>query len=147
MTIELTNDEKLNIVNQHIKSVDYSLYGSQLDLVEIQATANPDAAQVSTINDRITAATARRAALVEERDSLTTNSAEQQIIMADKAELVILALQQRIGEIVSNYETQLAILRADYTKALEQLENTKKEKDAKFEAAEAYSEQLDNITD
>lgn len=76
MTIELTNDEKLNIVNQHIKSVDYSLYGSQLDLVEIQATANPDAAQVSTINDRITAATARRAALVEERDSLTTNSAE-----------------------------------------------------------------------
>lgn len=67
--------------------------------------------------------------------------------MADKAELVILALQQRIGEIVSNYETQIAILRADYTKALEQLENTKKEKDAKFEAAEAYSEQLDNITD
>lgn len=33
----------------------------------------------------------------------------------DKAELVITALQQRIGEIVSNYETQIAILRAELT--------------------------------
>lgn len=33
----------------------------------------------------------------------------------DKAELIITALQQRIGEIVSNYETQIAILRADFT--------------------------------
>jgi hypothetical protein len=31
----------------------------------------------------------------------------------DKAELVITALQQRIGELVSNYETQIAILRAE----------------------------------
>jgi hypothetical protein len=30
----------------------------------------------------------------------------------EKAELVITALQQRIGEIVSSYETQNAILRA-----------------------------------
>jgi hypothetical protein len=65
--------------------------------------------------------------------------------MAEKAELVILALQQRIGEIVSNYETQIAILRADYTKALEQIDNTKKEADAKFEAAEAYSEELESL--
>lgn len=35
--------------------------------------------------------------------------------MADKAELIITALQQRIGEIVSNYETQIAILRAEIT--------------------------------
>jgi len=38
--------------------------------------------------------------------------------MTDKAQLVITALQQRIGEIVSNYETQIAILRADYTNAM-----------------------------
>ena len=35
--------------------------------------------------------------------------------MAEKAELIITALQQRIGEIVSNYETQIAILRAEIT--------------------------------
>lgn len=33
----------------------------------------------------------------------------------DKAELVIQALQQRIGEIVSQYETHIAILRAEVT--------------------------------
>ena len=67
--------------------------------------------------------------------------------MADKAELVITALQQRIGEIVSNYETQIAILRADYTNITEQLNNQKKEDDAKTEAMEEYSQKLDNLTD
>lgn len=33
----------------------------------------------------------------------------------EKVELVIAALQQRIGEIVSNYETQIALLRAELT--------------------------------
>ena len=33
----------------------------------------------------------------------------------DKAELVIQALQQRSGEIVSQYETHIAILRAEIT--------------------------------
>jgi len=46
--------------------------------------------------------------------------------MTDKAQLVITALQQRIGEIVSNYETQIAILRADYTNAMEQLAQKEK---------------------
>jgi hypothetical protein len=39
--------------------------------------------------------------------------------MADKAELIITALQQRIGEIVSNYETQIAILRAELTQQMQ----------------------------
>lgn len=55
--------------------------------------------------------------------------------MADKAELVITALQQRIGEIVSNYETQIAILRAEITNLLE-------EKDAKEKAIKEYSDNL-----
>ena len=46
--------------------------------------------------------------------------------MADKAELVITALQQRIGEIVSNYETQIAILRAEVTQLLNE-QNAKEE--------------------
>lgn len=60
--------------------------------------------------------------------------------MAEKAELIITALQQRIGELVSNYETQVAILRAEVTKLIE-------ERDAKAQAAEEYSQHLDNITD
>ena len=58
--------------------------------------------------------------------------------MAEKAELVITALQQRIGEIVSNYETQIAFLRAEITKLME-------EKEAKVEAVEAYEDNLTNL--
>jgi phage host-nuclease inhibitor protein Gam len=54
----------------------------------------------------------------------------------DKAELVITALQQRIGEIVSNYETQIAILRAEITQLMDQ-------EKAKVE----YSKSLDNLGD
>lgn len=39
----------------------------------------------------------------------------------DKAELVIQALQQRIGEIVSQYETHIAILRAEITQLADQV--------------------------
>lgn len=39
--------------------------------------------------------------------------------MAEKVELVITALQQRIGELVANYETQIAILRAEITQLVE----------------------------
>jgi hypothetical protein len=35
--------------------------------------------------------------------------------MDNKAELVIQALQQRIGELVSQYETHIAVLRAEIT--------------------------------
>ena len=58
--------------------------------------------------------------------------------MAEKAELVITALQQRIGEIVSNYETQIALLRAEITKLIE-------EKEAKVEAVKAYEDHLTNL--
>jgi hypothetical protein len=65
--------------------------------------------------------------------------------MQDKAQLVITALQQRIGEIVSNYETQIAILRADLTQVIEQINKQKQEEDSKFEAVEAYSEKLETL--
>jgi hypothetical protein len=42
----------------------------------------------------------------------------------EKAELVITALQQRIGEIVSNYETQIALLRAELTQIMDKQKAT-----------------------
>lgn len=59
--------------------------------------------------------------------------------MSNKVDLVVTALQQRIGEIVSNYETQVAILRAEVTQLME-------ERDAKEQAQEEYSQHLNNIT-
>lgn len=53
----------------------------------------------------------------------------------EKAELVITALQQRIGEIVSNYETQVAILRAEITQMMD-----------KEKATDEYSQSLSQKT-
>ena len=53
----------------------------------------------------------------------------------EKAELIITALQQRIGELVSNYETQVAILRAEITGLI----NEQREKE---EEAKKYSEEI-----
>lgn len=47
--------------------------------------------------------------------------------MAEKADLIIAALQQRIGEIVSNYETQIALLRVEITNLIQEKED--KERD------------------
>ena len=58
----------------------------------------------------------------------------------DKAELVITALQQRMGELVANYEIQIAMLRAEVTILME-------ERESKNEAIQTYSEHLNNITD
>jgi len=57
--------------------------------------------------------------------------------MAEKAELIIAALQQRIGEVVSNYETQIAFLRAEITTILEEQQN-------KDMAADQYNQSLMN---
>lgn len=59
--------------------------------------------------------------------------------MSDRAELIITALQQRMGELVSNYETQIAVLRADLTQLI-------KEKEEKDGAVQEYQEHLNNIT-
>lgn len=56
----------------------------------------------------------------------------------DKAELVITVLQQRIGELVSNYETQVAILRAEITGLIQ-------EKQDKEKAINDYSLSVENI--
>lgn len=39
----------------------------------------------------------------------------------DKTELIITALQQRIGDLVENYELQIAILRAELTQLTQEI--------------------------
>lgn len=55
--------------------------------------------------------------------------------MPSKQELIITALQQRIGEITAGYETQIAILRAELTEIL-------KEKEERETAIQEYSNSL-----
>jgi hypothetical protein len=53
--------------------------------------------------------------------------------MDNKLELVTQALQQRIGEIVSQYETHIAILRAEITQLSEQIKLNETSKEQKEE--------------
>ena len=57
----------------------------------------------------------------------------------EKTQLVITALQQRIGELVSNYETQIAVLRAEITQLIDEKQEHEK-------AIQEYSDSLNNIT-
>ena len=53
----------------------------------------------------------------------------------DKTELIITALQQRIGDLVENYELQIAILRAELTQLTQEINQKKIE-------TEQYTEDL-----
>jgi hypothetical protein len=71
MTTSLTNEEKAGIIDQHIRSLDYAIYGLELDKIEAQAASPVDATAVTNSTARITSLTAKRTALVAEKDSLS----------------------------------------------------------------------------
>ena len=66
----LTNEDKLNLVNQHIKSIDYQVYNVELDLIEANAESPVNLDSVSTLNNRINALEAKRTALESEAATL-----------------------------------------------------------------------------
>ena len=66
MTYELTNQEKADIVNQHIKGVEYSLFNLGLSLIEEQAVATPNAENIASLNSQITELNAKKTALLAE---------------------------------------------------------------------------------
>ena len=66
----LTNADKLNIVNQHMKSIDFQMYNFQLDLIEANAESTVNSENVSVITGKINVLTAKRAARESEAESL-----------------------------------------------------------------------------
>lgn len=56
--------------------------------------------------------------------------------MNDSSQLIIIALQQRIGELVSSYETRIASLRAEVTQLSQKINDVQE-----------YEEHLKNIMD
>ena len=66
----LTNADKLNLVNQHIKSIDFQMYNIELDLIEANAESPVNSENISTSNARLNSLTAKRAALESESETL-----------------------------------------------------------------------------
>lgn len=74
MTIELSAEDKINIVEQHLKNVLYSEYNAQLSLIEAQALSTPNQSTIDSANAQLRDVTAQKAALQTELDSLTPPS-------------------------------------------------------------------------
>jgi len=62
----LTNADKLSVVNQHIKSLDFQIYNTELDLIVANAESPVNSENVSAINARLTALNSKRALLEAE---------------------------------------------------------------------------------
>lgn len=69
MTSILTNEDKIAILNQHIKNLSYSLYNVEVSKIEANAVASPNASTISSLNAQIAELTAQIAALNDELDS------------------------------------------------------------------------------
>ena len=71
MSIILTNEEKIAVVEQHLKSIEYSIYGTTLDLVEANSVSTPDSAVISSLNARLADQNAKKDALLAEKTTLS----------------------------------------------------------------------------
>ena len=66
MTTTLTNIEKKSIIDQAIKQLDYSIYSSEIEVVQIEAVTPVDQEQLAAYTARIANLNAKRSALVAE---------------------------------------------------------------------------------
>ena len=53
MTIELTKEEKAQIINNHIKNLSYTRYNLEIDVVAENAKAAPVASSISAFENQI----------------------------------------------------------------------------------------------
>jgi hypothetical protein len=74
MTSLLTNEDKLSILNQHIKNLEYAIYGLELDIIEYNATVDKDADYATQLGSRLTEMQAKKALLDSEKADLTAGA-------------------------------------------------------------------------
>jgi hypothetical protein len=73
MTSELTNEEKVGVVNQHIKTLNYNKYNLNLTMLELNALSVPNQAsineiilQISDLDDKISVLEQEKTTLEQE---------------------------------------------------------------------------------
>jgi len=67
----LTNEEKIGVIESHIKNVQYNKYNAEITLIEENALATPSATNVQRANDSIASANAQIAALEAQIEALS----------------------------------------------------------------------------
>ena len=71
MTTTLSNVEKKAIVDQAIKQVDYTIYSSEVEVLQLEAVTPVDQDQLDAYTQRIAKLNAKRLALVAELELVT----------------------------------------------------------------------------
>lgn len=66
ITTTLTNADKLNIVNQHLKGIEFAIYGLELDLIVENAASEVSEDAVTSITNRLNSLVSKRTALLAE---------------------------------------------------------------------------------
>lgn len=74
MSIELSNDQKISIVNQHLTNLAYTAYNLQLSIEESQVVSTPDTANIAALQAQLVDVNKQVAALNAEIASLQTPS-------------------------------------------------------------------------
>ena len=69
--VELTTEEKIAVINSHMKNVQYTKYNAQISLVAENALETPDTEKVTSANEVIAKADLQLAALQAEIDALS----------------------------------------------------------------------------
>lgn len=70
MATTLTKEEKTIIIDQHIKSLDFSIYGLELEIIQYEAGSTVDPESIERINNNLYILNAKRDALNAEKSSL-----------------------------------------------------------------------------
>jgi hypothetical protein len=66
MTINLTKEEKAQIISSHIKSLSYTKYNLEIDIIQENARVTPSASALNNFNSQIDEAENQIAALQTE---------------------------------------------------------------------------------
>lgn len=71
MTYELTNAEKISIIDQHLKNLEYNRYNLEVSILELTSGTNPKQESIDDVQAQIDSIVAQQTALNAEIASLT----------------------------------------------------------------------------
>ncbi len=116
---DVTKEQKLALIASRIREVKIYKFNAELTIIEQNAVQSPIPEIVENANKIIDNADDQIAALEAHYTSINAGQYISMETPKTKNELMIIALQQRIGEMTANYEGQIASLRADLTQLME----------------------------
>lgn len=73
MTYELNNNEKSEIITQHLRNLEFNKYNLTMSLKEENAVQSPNTDNIEELQTRLAEIIAKQEALFDELDSLAEN--------------------------------------------------------------------------